>query len=70
MTYGEFLKGFIGAKGDLVWEAAGWSFRQRENGRDVLSAIFEDFVIVSSQTYENAVPLTAFNFNRDIRVKK
>jgi len=70
MTYAGFLKRFVKTTGILESYGGSWNFAQREGGRDVLSKVYDGFVVVSRtgtvSSPENSVcmiPLALFTFN-------
>ena len=70
MTYKHFLGRFVGATGILESYGGSWNFVQREGGRDVLSKVYDGFVVVfkfgTDYNPENnicSIPLTLFTFN-------
>jgi hypothetical protein len=60
MTYGEFLKGYIGKKGRLEWRSGSWELWAPGLGDDILGEVYEDFVIVSRGDSRRAIPLSIF----------
>ena len=72
MTYAEYLKSFVGERGKLQVNECAFTFGLDEQPEDVLSGVFDDYVIVSvfdrsKVPLERAIPISLFSLSKGKR---